>query len=52
MVLSEEDLAAVDQASATAAELSGSVIRTRLELEEKKRTVNMLQAALVLTPPL
>lgn len=46
MVLSEEDLAAVDQASATAAELSGSVIRTRLELEEKKRTVNMLQAAL------
>lgn len=44
-VLSEEEL--VEQASATAAEVSGSMMRIKLELEEKKRTVNMLQAALV-----
>lgn len=37
----------VEQASATAAEVSGSMMRIRLELEEKKRTVNMLQTALV-----
>uniref|UniRef100_A0A665WUN0 Centrosomal protein 131 n=1 Tax=Echeneis naucrates TaxID=173247 RepID=A0A665WUN0_ECHNA len=45
-VLSEEELAAVDQASATAAEITGSMMRIKLELDEKKRTVNMLQAAL------
>ncbi|XP_028991064.1 centrosomal protein of 131 kDa isoform X2 [Betta splendens] len=45
-VLSEEELAVVEQASATAAELTGSMMRIRLELEEKKRTVNMLQTAL------
>ncbi|XP_022598153.1 centrosomal protein of 131 kDa [Seriola dumerili] len=45
-VLSEEELAGVEQASATAAELTGSMMRIKLELEEKKRTVNMLQAAL------
>ncbi|KAM3592195.1 uncharacterized protein V6R79_014370 [Siganus canaliculatus] len=45
-VLSEEELAGVEQASATAAEVSGSMMRLKLELEEKKRTVNMLQAAL------
>ncbi|XP_068455285.1 centrosomal protein of 131 kDa isoform X2 [Clinocottus analis] len=45
-VLSEEELVAVEQASATAAEVTGSMMRTKLELEEKKRTVNMLQAAL------
>uniref|UniRef100_A0A3Q2QQ68 Centrosomal protein 131 n=1 Tax=Fundulus heteroclitus TaxID=8078 RepID=A0A3Q2QQ68_FUNHE len=45
-VLSEEELAGVDHASATAAEVSGSMMRIKLELEEKKRTVNMLQAAL------
>lgn len=44
-VLSEEEL--VEQASATAAEVSGSMMRIKMELEEKKRTVNMLQAALV-----
>ncbi|XP_040885197.1 centrosomal protein of 131 kDa isoform X2 [Toxotes jaculatrix] len=45
-VLSEEELAGVEQASATAAEVTGSMMRIKLELEEKKRTVNMLQAAL------
>uniref|UniRef100_A0A7N6BC98 Centrosomal protein 131 n=1 Tax=Anabas testudineus TaxID=64144 RepID=A0A7N6BC98_ANATE len=39
-------LTGVDQASATAAEITGSMMRIKLELEEKKRTVNMLQAAL------
>ncbi|XP_056325302.1 centrosomal protein of 131 kDa isoform X1 [Danio aesculapii] len=46
VVLSEEDLAVVEQASATAAEVTGSMMRLRLELDEKKRTVNMLQTAL------
>ncbi|GAA6226551.1 centrosomal protein of 131 kDa [Lates japonicus] len=45
-VLSEEELAGVEQASATAAEVTGSMMRIKLELDEKKRTVNMLQAAL------
>ncbi|XP_058476445.1 centrosomal protein of 131 kDa isoform X1 [Solea solea] len=36
-----------EPASATAAEVTGSMMRIKLELEEKKRTVNMLQAALV-----
>ncbi|KAM7381114.1 hypothetical protein PAMA_012107 [Pampus argenteus] len=45
-VLSEEELVGVEQASATAAEISGSMMRIKLELEEKKRTVNMLQTAL------
>lgn len=47
MLLSEEELAAVDQASATAAEVTGSMMRLKLELEEKKRTITMLQTALV-----
>lgn len=46
-MLSEEDLAVVEQASATAAEVTGSMMRLKLELDEKKRTVNMLQTALV-----
>lgn len=46
-VLSEEELVGVDHLSATAAEVSSSMMRIKLELEEKKRTVNMLQAALV-----
>lgn len=37
----------MDQASATAAEVTGSMMRLKLELEEKKRTVNVLQTALV-----
>lgn len=46
-VLSEEELAGVEQVSATAAEVTGSMMRTKLELEEKKRTISMLQTALV-----
>ncbi|MGH0125457.1 UNVERIFIED_CONTAM: hypothetical protein FKN15_019083 [Acipenser sinensis] len=45
-LLSEEDLAQVDQASATAAEVTGSMMRMKLELEEKRRTISMLQTAL------
>ncbi|XP_044192714.1 centrosomal protein of 131 kDa isoform X3 [Thunnus albacares] len=45
-VLSEEELGGIEQASATAAEVTGSMMRIKLELEEKKRTVNMLQTAL------
>ncbi|KAJ8013481.1 hypothetical protein DPEC_G00030240 [Dallia pectoralis] len=44
MLLSEEELAGMEQASATAAEVTGSMMR--LELEEKRRTINMLQTAL------
>ena len=46
-MLSEEELVGVEQASATAAEVTGSMMRIKLELEDKKRTVNLLQAALV-----
>ncbi|XP_053197919.1 centrosomal protein of 131 kDa isoform X1 [Scomber japonicus] len=45
-VLSEEELVGIEHASATAAEITGSMMRIKLELEEKKRTVNMLQTAL------
>lgn len=45
--MSEEELVGVEQASAAAAEVSGSMMRIKLELEEKKRAVNILQAALV-----
>lgn len=41
----------MEQASATAAEVTGSVTRIKLELEEKKRAVSMLQAALVRRNP-
>ncbi|XP_058476449.1 centrosomal protein of 131 kDa isoform X5 [Solea solea] len=43
----EAALSEDEPASATAAEVTGSMMRIKLELEEKKRTVNMLQAALV-----
>lgn len=46
VLLSEEELAGVEQASATAAEVTGSMMRLKLELEEKRRSVNMLQTAL------
>uniref|UniRef100_A0A6Q2WVV9 Centrosomal protein 131 n=1 Tax=Esox lucius TaxID=8010 RepID=A0A6Q2WVV9_ESOLU len=41
-----EELAGIEQASATAAEVTGSMMRLRLELEEKRRTISMLQTAL------
>ncbi|KAL7869590.1 hypothetical protein AOLI_G00135780 [Acnodon oligacanthus] len=46
VLLSEEELAGVDHASAAAAEVTSSMMRLKLELEEKRRTVNMLQTAL------
>ncbi|KAI1886441.1 hypothetical protein AGOR_G00195790 [Albula goreensis] len=55
VLLSEEELGVahvgvvqvgVEQASATAAEVTASMMSLKLELEEKKRTVNMLQTAL------
>uniref|UniRef100_A0AAR2J016 Centrosomal protein of 131 kDa n=1 Tax=Pygocentrus nattereri TaxID=42514 RepID=A0AAR2J016_PYGNA len=48
VLLSEEELAGVDHASATAAEVTSSMMRLKLELEEKRRTVNMLQTALLI----
>nr|XP_057922883.1 centrosomal protein of 131 kDa isoform X2 [Doryrhamphus excisus] len=45
-VFMEEELAGMDQASATAAEVSGSIMKIKMELEEKKRVVLMLQNAL------
>ncbi|XP_077359546.1 centrosomal protein of 131 kDa isoform X3 [Festucalex cinctus] len=44
--LEEEAPGALDQASATAAQVSGSIMRIKMELEEKKRVVEMLQNAL------
>lgn len=38
----------MDHASASAAEVTSSMMRLKLELEEKRRAVNMLQAALVM----
>ncbi|XP_062330170.1 centrosomal protein of 131 kDa isoform X2 [Osmerus eperlanus] len=51
VLLSEEEqvgveLAGVELASATAAEVTSSMMRLKLELDEKRRTVNMLQTAL------
>ncbi|XP_027018926.2 centrosomal protein of 131 kDa isoform X2 [Tachysurus fulvidraco] len=46
VLLSEEELAAVDQASATAAEVASSTMKLKLELKEKQRAVTMLQTAL------
>ncbi|XP_077406756.1 centrosomal protein of 131 kDa isoform X2 [Vanacampus margaritifer] len=42
----EEAAPALDQASATAAQVSGSIMRIKMELEEKKRVVEMLQNTL------
>ncbi|XP_064006789.1 centrosomal protein of 131 kDa isoform X9 [Pogoniulus pusillus] len=46
-LLSEEDLAHLEQASAVATEVTSSIMRLKLEVEEKKRTVSLLQTALV-----
>uniref|UniRef100_H3D2U6 Centrosomal protein 131 n=1 Tax=Tetraodon nigroviridis TaxID=99883 RepID=H3D2U6_TETNG len=43
--LSEEELPCIEPLSATAAEVSSSMMRLKLELEDKKRTVGMLQTA-------
>lgn len=46
VVLSEEELVGAEQVSATA-EVSVSMMRMKMELDEKKRSVNILQSALV-----
>ncbi|XP_028824826.1 centrosomal protein of 131 kDa isoform X2 [Denticeps clupeoides] len=46
LLLSEEELLGVEEASATAAEVTSNMMRLKLELEEKKRTASMLQTAL------
>lgn len=45
-VLTSEDLDELEQANACASEVTNTVISQRLELDEKKRTVSMLQKAL------
>uniref|UniRef100_A0A8C6IW09 Uncharacterized protein n=1 Tax=Melopsittacus undulatus TaxID=13146 RepID=A0A8C6IW09_MELUD len=45
-LLSEEDLAHLEQASAVATEVTSSIMRLKLEVEEKKRAMSLLQTAL------
>ncbi|NXA55762.1 CP131 protein, partial [Nothocercus julius] len=45
-LLSEEELAHLEQASAVATEVTSSIMRLKLEVEEKKRAVSLLQTAL------
>ena len=47
LVPSQDEMAAIEQASAQAAEVTSSMLSQKLELEEKKRSVSMLQKALV-----
>ncbi|XP_029455077.1 centrosomal protein of 131 kDa isoform X2 [Rhinatrema bivittatum] len=45
-LLSEEELAQLEQASAVATEVTSSMLRLRLEVQEKKRAISLLQTAL------
>nr|XP_033817591.1 centrosomal protein of 131 kDa isoform X3 [Geotrypetes seraphini] len=45
-LLSEEELAQLEQASAVATEVTSSMLRLRLEVQEKQRAINLLQTAL------
>ncbi|NXS94208.1 CP131 protein, partial [Jacana jacana] len=45
-LLSEEELAHLEHASAVATEVTSSIMRLKLEVEEKKRAINLLQTAL------
>ncbi|NWH64393.1 CP131 protein, partial [Geococcyx californianus] len=45
-LLSEEELAHLEQASAFATEVRSSIMRLKLEVEEKERTISLLQTAL------
>ena len=47
LVPSGDELAQLEQASANAAEVTSTVLRQKMELEEKKRSVAILQKALV-----
>uniref|UniRef100_UPI00398EE44B centrosomal protein of 131 kDa isoform X2 n=1 Tax=Pristiophorus japonicus TaxID=55135 RepID=UPI00398EE44B len=46
VLLAEEELAHLEQASVMATEVTSSMIRLKLEHEEKKRAISMLQTAL------
>lgn len=48
--LLEEELAHVEQVSAVATEVTSSMMRLKLEVEEKKRAISLLQTALVCQP--
>uniref|UniRef100_A0A8D0DI03 Centrosomal protein 131 n=1 Tax=Salvator merianae TaxID=96440 RepID=A0A8D0DI03_SALMN len=45
-LLSEDELAHLEQASAVATEVTSSIMRLKLEVEEKKRAITLLQTAL------
>ncbi|NXK56983.1 CP131 protein, partial [Chauna torquata] len=45
-LLSEEELVHLEQASAVATEVTSSIVRLKLEVEEKKRAISLLQTAL------
>ncbi|NXA35863.1 CP131 protein, partial [Eudromia elegans] len=45
-LLSEEELAHLEQASAVATEVTSSIMRLKLEVQEKQRAVGLLQTAL------
>ena len=47
LVPSSDELAQLEQASANAAEVTSTVLHQKMELEEKKRNVMILQKALV-----
>ena len=47
LVPSGEELAQLEQATATASEVTQNMLLQKMELEEKKRSVAMLQKALV-----
>lgn len=49
LVPSGEELAQMEQASVMAAEVTSTMLTQKLDLDEKKRTVQMLQKALVCT---
>ena len=46
LVPSQDELAAIQQASVNAAQVTNSMLTQKMELEEKRRTVQMLQKAL------
>lgn len=47
LVPTAEELESMEQASAAASEVTNTVLRQRLKIEEKSRSVQMLQKALV-----
>ena len=50
LVPSAEEVAQLEHAQVTASEVTNAMLSQRLELDEKQRTVSMLQKALVSSP--